>query len=68
FLDYINPDSLTVQTVKVEPSLAEAKPGSRFQFMRQGYFIADSEDHTPEKPVYNRTVALRDTWAKLQNG
>ncbi|MCB0000059.1 MAG: glutamine--tRNA ligase, partial [Anaerolineales bacterium] len=68
FLDYINPDSLTVQTVKVEPSLAEAKPGSRFQFMRQGYFIADSEDHTPEKPVFNRTVALRDTWAKVQNG
>ncbi|MEM7116426.1 MAG: glutamine--tRNA ligase/YqeY domain fusion protein [Chloroflexota bacterium] len=64
FIDNLNPDSLTLLTAKVEPALAEAEAGSRFQFMRQGYFISDSEEHSGETAVFNRTVALRDTWAK----
>jgi glutaminyl-tRNA synthetase len=50
----------------VEPSLAEAAAGERFQFVRQGYFNVDPVDSEPGKPVFNRTVTLRDTWAKLQ--
>ena len=66
FLDYINPDSYTVSTdVKLEPSLASAKAGERFQFERKGYFCVDP-DSTPEHLVFNRTVTLRDTWAKMQ--
>ena len=64
--DYLNPESLTVlENCFVEPSLAEAKPLDRFQFLRQGYFCADA-DSTPERPVFNRTVALKDSWAKMQ--
>ncbi|MEM7145786.1 MAG: glutamine--tRNA ligase/YqeY domain fusion protein [Verrucomicrobiota bacterium] len=67
FLDFLNPESLkSLPTAKLEPALREATPGDRFQFERLGYFCADSMDHTPEKPVFNRTVTLRDTWAKLQ--
>jgi glutaminyl-tRNA synthetase len=66
WLDNLNPDSLRILTgCKLEPSLATAKPGERFQFERKGYFCVDS-DSTPEKPVFNRTVTLRDTWAKIQ--
>jgi glutaminyl-tRNA synthetase len=50
---------------KLEPSLAGARPGDRYQFERLGYFAADP-DTTPGKPVFNRTVALRDTWAKIE--
>ncbi len=61
FLDCLNPDSLEVLTgAKVEASLAEARPADRFQFMRQGYFCADSKDSTPEHPVFNRAVSLKD--------
>jgi len=64
--DNINPDSLTVLTgCRIEPGLAEAKPGDRIQFERKGYFCADP-DSTPGKPVFNRTVSLRDTWARIQ--
>ncbi|MDZ7262758.1 MAG: glutamine--tRNA ligase, partial [candidate division KSB1 bacterium] len=64
--DYVNPISLEVLTsCQVEPSLAGAKPGSRYQFERQGYFCVDP-DSTPEKLVFNRTVSLRDTWAKIE--
>ncbi|MDX1614893.1 MAG: glutamine--tRNA ligase/YqeY domain fusion protein [Candidatus Promineifilaceae bacterium] len=67
FTDYINPDSLTVlDNCKLEPGLADAAPGERFQFMRQGYFAVDSVDSTLERPVFNRTVTLRDTWAKIR--
>ena len=63
----LNPDSLHVITsVKVEPMLAQAEPGARFQFERQGYFCADP-DTRPGTPVFNRTVTLKDTWAKAQN-
>jgi glutaminyl-tRNA synthetase len=61
----LNPHSLEVQRAKVEPSLRGAAPGSRYQFERLGYFTVDT-DSTPEAPVFNRTVALRDTWAKIE--
>lgn len=64
FMAFLNPDSLKViEKAYVEPGLVEAKPGERFQFMRLGYYCAD-EDSTPEKPIFNLTVTLRDTWAK----
>ncbi len=67
FLDYVNPDSeLIVQGAKVEPSLARAAGESCFQFMRNGYFTADRNEHVAgEKPVFNRVVGLRDSWAKI---
>ena len=66
FTANLNPNSLTVLTgCKVEPLLAESKPGDRFQFLRTGYFCADP-DSTPGRPVFNRTVGLRDTWAKVE--
>lgn len=64
--DYLNPNSLEVLTdCKLEPSLKDQPPGSRFQFERQGYFCVD-EDSTNVKPVFNRTVTLKDAWAKEQ--
>ncbi|MDL5510282.1 glutamine--tRNA ligase/YqeY domain fusion protein [Arenibacter sp. M-2] len=66
FLDFINPDSLQIISAYVEPSLADAKVGERFQFQRMGYFNIDP-DSRPEKLVFNRTVGLRDTWAKIQD-
>jgi len=66
WLDGINPGSLTVLAeCKIEPNLASVTPGDRFQFERKGYFCVDP-DSTPENPVFNRTVTLRDTWAKLK--
>jgi glutaminyl-tRNA synthetase len=66
FFSFINPDSLeTLSECLVEPSLGKAKPGDRFQFLRQGYFCADT-DSKPEQLVFNRTVTLRDTWAKIE--
>ena len=66
FLDDLNPNSLEVLTgCKLEPSLAAAAPGSRCQFERLGYFCVDP-DTTAGRPVFNRTVSLRDTWAKIQ--
>jgi glutaminyl-tRNA synthetase len=65
--DNLNPESLVVLTnCQLEPSLAGAKPGVSYQFMRQGYFTADSEDSSPDHLVFNRTLPLRDSWAKLQ--
>ena len=65
-LDDLNPDSLTVlRDCRLEPSLSQAAMGTPVQFERQGYFCPDP-DATPERPVFNRTVALRDTWAKIQ--
>jgi len=66
FTANLNPHSLEVLTgCKLEPSLANAAPPARFQFERLGYFCADP-DSAPGKPVFNRTVALRDTWAKIE--
>ena len=65
----LNPRSLEVlKDCKVEPSLAGAEPGSRYQFLRQGYFCVDSVDSRPGALVFNRTVALRDSWARSQQG
>jgi glutaminyl-tRNA synthetase len=67
FLTHLNPDSLNVLTgCKLEPALAEAAPGEGIQFERIGYFSADARDGRPEAPVFNRTVGLRDSWAKSQ--
>jgi glutaminyl-tRNA synthetase len=66
FLEFINPNSLEVITGYVEPSLKEANINDRFQFQRLGYFNVD-EDSTPNKMVFNRTVTLRDTWAKIEH-
>jgi glutaminyl-tRNA synthetase len=65
WLSAINPESLEAVTAVVEPALADAAPGERFQFERTGYFCADRRDHSAERPVFNRTVALRDSWAKI---
>lgn len=65
FKSYINELSLQVlPAVYVEPALADAQPGQQFQFLRMGYFTVDSKDSTPGKPVFNRTVTLKDSWAK----
>lgn len=66
YKDYLNPDSLRVaERALVEPSLAKAAPLDKFQFLRHGYFCADTAT-TPEKPVFNLTVSLRDSWGKEQ--
>ena len=66
FKSNLNPNSLEILTkCQVEPSLIDANPGDRYQFLRQGYFCTDP-DSSSEKPVFNRTVSLRDTWAKIQ--
>ncbi len=63
YCDALNPDSLhVIKQAKVEPSLADAEPGGRFQFERVGYFCLDTEDSLDGKLVFNRTVTLRDTW------
>jgi glutaminyl-tRNA synthetase len=64
---FLNPMSLEVLgSCRVEPSLAGAKPGDIFQFLRKGYFCLDTRDSSPPKPVFNRTATLRDTWAKIE--
>ncbi len=66
WLSTLNPDSLQVlEACKLEPSLAAAPSGTRFQFERLGYFVVDP-DSTPARPVFNRTVTLKDSWAKIE--
>ena len=65
FISNLNPNSLEVVAAKVEPSLANVSAGTRYQFERLGYFCVDP-DSKPGKPVFNRTVALKDTWAKVE--
>jgi glutaminyl-tRNA synthetase len=66
FTDNLNPNSLeTLTGCKAEPGLAVAEPGNRYQFLRHGYFCVDTVDAKPGRPVFNRTVSLRDTWAKI---
>jgi glutaminyl-tRNA synthetase len=66
FRDNLNPTSKTVlEHVKIESAIAEAKPGDRYQFMRQGYFYLDPESTTDERMVFNEIVPLRDSWAKI---
>ena len=64
FLDFINPESLQVITGYLEPGLKQASVGEKFQFQRIGYFCVDKES-SPEKPIFNRTVTLRDSWGKI---
>ncbi|MFO7936953.1 MAG: glutamine--tRNA ligase/YqeY domain fusion protein [Kiritimatiellia bacterium] len=64
FTDHLNPDSFKVVTGYGEPALAEAEPGDIYQFERVGYFCADSRDFRKDAPVFNRTVTLRDSWAR----
>ncbi len=68
FKEHLNNDSLQIVKAYGEPALAEAEPGARCQFERLGYFCADSEDSSPGVPVFNRTVTLRDAWAKAKKG
>ena len=65
FLEHLNPDSLRVLShCMVEPSLAHAQPGDRFQFEREGYFVVDLKESTPPRMVFNRSVTLRDSWGR----
>ena len=67
FKSNLNPNSLEIlKACRLEPSLANAGPGSRFQFERLGYFCVDTVDSKTGAPVFNRTVTLRDTWAKIE--
>ena len=63
FKQFINPHSLEVVSAKLEPSLQGATPGTRYQFERLAYFIPD-KDSQPGKPIFNRTITLKDAWAK----
>ena len=67
YREYLNPISLeTLPSCRVEPSLADAQPGGKYQFERQGYFCVDTSDSSAEHLVFNRTVSLRDSWARIQ--
>ena len=66
FLDDLNPNSLEIVNAVLEPSLGDVPVGSSYQFERLGYFSTDPVDHQPDKPVFNRVVTLRDTWAKIE--
>jgi glutaminyl-tRNA synthetase len=67
FADLLNPNSLEIlSSCRIEPGLKDSAPGSRFQFERLGYFCVDTKDSSPKKLTFNRTVSLRDTWAKIQ--
>ena len=65
FKTHLNPESLKVTAAYVEPALLQAAPGERFQFERIGYFCADAVDSRPGAPVFNQTVSLKDTWARI---
>ena len=67
FRESLNSDSLeALSACKLEPSLTGAATGTTYQFERQGYFCVDSRESEPGRPVFNRTVTLRDTWAKIE--
>lgn len=66
-MSHLNSDALIVhEDCWIEPALAQAKAEDNFQFEREGYFVADRYDHSTERPVFNRTIGLRDTWAKIE--
>ena len=67
FTEHLNPDSLrTLTNCYLEQSLSEAGEGSRYQFEREGYFCFDPKSSTAERPIFNRVVTLRDSWAKIE--
>ena len=65
YRNYLNPESLKTVTCYTEPALAAVEPGTKVQFERTGYFCADSKEHSAGKPVFNRTVQLKDSWQKI---
>jgi glutaminyl-tRNA synthetase len=66
FMAHLNPDSLkVVKNCWIEPALAEASPETLFQFEREGYFVADRNEYSADNPVFNKTIGLRDSWAKM---
>ena len=65
YRNYLNPESLKTVTCYTEPALAAVAPGTKVQFERTGYFCADAKEHSAEKPVFNRTVQLKDSWQKI---
>ena len=68
FLDNINSESFAELTgCWVEPGLVNAEPETSFQFEREGYFVADRHDHSADKPVFNKTIGLRDTWQEVSS-
>jgi glutaminyl-tRNA synthetase len=68
FTENLNPHSKEIlRNVKLEPSMANAEPGERYQFLRKGFFYLDPEESTKDWSVYNLVVSLRDSWAKIQN-
>ena len=68
FLSALNPDSLvTVRGAKIEPSVARDRPGTRYQFERTGYFVSDVVESSAGALVFNRTITLRDSWAKIRD-
>jgi glutaminyl-tRNA synthetase len=67
FLEFLNPDSLVVTEAVLEPALAEAAAAQQFQFEREGYFCLDAAASQPGRPVFNRTVTLRDSWSQSGN-
>jgi glutaminyl-tRNA synthetase len=66
FMSVVNPDSLKIERAKIEPSVGNDPAGTRYQFERTAYFISDVVDSKPGALVFNRTVTLRDTWAKIK--
>ncbi|MEW6215958.1 MAG: glutamine--tRNA ligase, partial [Nitrospirota bacterium] len=67
FIENLRPNSLEVlKDCKIEPGLKDAKSGTPYQFIRQGYFCVDAVDSKPDAPVFNRTISLVDTWAKIE--
>jgi glutaminyl-tRNA synthetase len=68
FLDDLNAASIRTIEARVEPALAQAAPETRFQFERVGYFVADRRDHASGRPVFNRTVTLKDSWSARTGG
>jgi glutaminyl-tRNA synthetase len=66
YLDYLNPDSKRTVRGYVEPSLGDAAPETAVQFERLGFFVADRHEHLAARPVFNRIVTLRDSWAKAK--
>jgi glutaminyl-tRNA synthetase len=68
YRDHLNPDSRRIVTGYLEPSAAEVAPETALQFERLGFFVADRRDHSRARPVFNRSVTLRDTWARQGGG
>ena len=65
YTDHINPNSLEISTCMIEPTVQGTAPGTRYQFERKGYFCVDP-DATDDRLVFNRTITLRDSWAKIE--